>query len=486
MKHQTKARGFRTIPFVMAAVLLLGSVSVSAGQHREISHSPEVFLDSGSRNADPDLEKAEKENQIRLDYLQKLKETHPDDSAYQDLMPEDIVIWDHFGEFSGYDVVTMDIRDSLHDAAIESVEVAGYLFTFPTTQTCDRTFAYKDGSFVHFKEAYETGLLTKEDVHQIAVVREARYPGSTRRINKEEQIRLDYLQYLIKKHPGDSGYQNLTWNHHIHIEKAYGHFSGYDLLSMAAVDPEDDIITSVEIAGYLFAFPSTQACDRIFAYKDGSFVHFKEAYETGLLTKEDVHQIAVLREERNPADEFTDIHEGDWYYEAVRYCVVQKLFSGVSDTLFSPNTPMTRGMFVTVLSKLADNLEIERSDHTCTFEDVPAGAWYEQAVAWAAGCGIVSGYDAQTFGPNDPVTREQMMVMLMKFAETMAISVPPQGDSVEFTDHASIHSWAKDAVDRASRAKLISGYPDGTLRPQGTATRAEVASLFRLFSEKSA
>ena len=109
------------------------------------------------------------------------------------------------------------------------------------------------------------------------------------------------------------------------------------------------------------------------------------------------------------AEKFTDVKPGKWYYTAVDYAVSEKLFSGTSSTTFSPEEPMTRGMFVTVLGNKA---KIDPKDYpTSSFSDVKAGVWYAPNVEWAAQNGIVNGTGGGKFSPGKSVTREQMAVM---------------------------------------------------------------------------
>lgn len=178
---------------------------------------------------------------------------------------------------------------------------------------------------------------------------------------------------------------------------------------------------------------------------------------------------------------FEDVFESDWFYENVYFVYDRDLFKGTSETLFSPQMNMTRAMYVTVLGRTAELLgRITDGFPRASFKDVADGTWYTKYVDWAVGNDIVKGYDADTFGPDDSITREQMAVMFVKFMAYMEIE--PKTDNVkEFTDAASISTWAVDSVNKATAGSLLNGYPDGTFKPQGTATRAEVATIFTNF-----
>lgn len=173
---------------------------------------------------------------------------------------------------------------------------------------------------------------------------------------------------------------------------------------------------------------------------------------------------------------FTDVAEKDWYYSAVQFAVDNHLFYGVSDTDFSPNSNMTRGMLATVLYRLAKEPETNAGD---LFNDVADGQYYTEAVAWAAGKGIVNGYGDGTFGPGNSITREQLAVMLWRYAGSPASAGTLDG----FNDRDKIHAWAADALAWAVEQKIVSGRGGGILDPIGQATRAEVAAMLMRYCE---
>ncbi|MGB4377511.1 MAG: S-layer homology domain-containing protein [bacterium] len=164
--------------------------------------------------------------------------------------------------------------------------------------------------------------------------------------------------------------------------------------------------------------------------------------------------------------ELADI-SGHWAKEFIRELVERGAIGGYPDGTFKPDNKITRAEFVTILVK-AFGLE-GKGDRV--FADT-AGHWAREAIAAAAQLGIVSGYDANTFGPNDPVTREQMATMLVK-----AAGLEPWAGEVTFADGGKVAAWAREAVVTAVHHAVISGYPDYTFRPQGNATRAEAATV---------
>lgn len=180
---------------------------------------------------------------------------------------------------------------------------------------------------------------------------------------------------------------------------------------------------------------------------------------------------------KNP---FTDVKESDWFYENVRYVYENKLFAGVSDTEFAPNTEMTRAMLVTVLYRAEGEPAITRN---IPFADIDMNEYYANAVIWAAANGIVNGYDENTFAPNDNITREQIAAIMERYADFKGADTTQTGDLSQFTDEADISDWARDNVSWAVGAGLISGKGDGILDPLGNATRAEVAAILQRFLE---
>ena len=183
---------------------------------------------------------------------------------------------------------------------------------------------------------------------------------------------------------------------------------------------------------------------------------------------------------KNPAPAFTDIHN-HWAADNILFAASRGLLSGISDTTFSPNTGMTRGMFVTALGRLAGiNPD---SYKTGKFTDVKADAYYAPYVNWAAQNGIVEGVTATTFAPDTNINREQMAVIMANYAKKLGYDLPKTLQAVTFADNAQISSWAKNAVRAMQQAGILAGKNGNKFDPKGTATRAEVATVLRRFVE---
>jgi hypothetical protein len=148
---------------------------------------------------------------------------------------------------------------------------------------------------------------------------------------------------------------------------------------------------------------------------------------------------------------------------------------GTGGNMFSPGDALTRAMFVTIIGRLAEKRGEVTSGFNNGFKDVPDGAWYSQYVAWAADKAIVNGYNATSFGPNDPVTREQMAALIIRFCDVYKIE-PGRDIDITFSDSGDISNWAQDPVNRVVAAGLMQG-ANGIFEPRASSTRAEIAQL---------
>ena len=175
---------------------------------------------------------------------------------------------------------------------------------------------------------------------------------------------------------------------------------------------------------------------------------------------------------------FTDVMEGDWFYDAVVYAYETGLMDGVGDNLFAPNSETTRAQLVTILYRLAGQPAVSGD---LPFPDVESGTWYTDAVAWAAQNGIVNGVSDTEFAPGDNITREQLAVILYRYAAYQGYDVSQRADLSGFGDAESISGYAQEALSWAHAQGLVLGFEDGSLRPQGTASRAQIAAVLMRF-----
>ncbi|WP_338125329.1 S-layer homology domain-containing protein [Pseudoflavonifractor phocaeensis] len=192
---------------------------------------------------------------------------------------------------------------------------------------------------------------------------------------------------------------------------------------------------------------------------------------------------APIPEEPEQPLPFADISETAWYYDGVRYVYEKGLMTGTSAAAFSPDTTTSRSMVAAILWRMAGSPQV---DYVMDYADVEQGQWYSEAVRWAASEGIVGGYGNGLFGTNDPITREQLAVMLYRFAQKQGydVSVGENTNILSYTDAAQVSEWAIPALQWACGGGLITGTGDGsTLTPQGDTTRAEAAVLLMRFCE---
>lgn len=175
--------------------------------------------------------------------------------------------------------------------------------------------------------------------------------------------------------------------------------------------------------------------------------------------------------------------ENVWYTDAVRDVYEHGLMAGTSDTTFSPDATTSRSMNATILWRMAGSPVM---NYAMDFADVPQGQWYSEAIRWAAAEGIVGGYGNGAFGTDDPITREQLAVMLYRFAQQQGYDVSLGEDTniLSYTDVADLSEYAISAMQWACGAGIITGTGDGsTLTPHGEATRAQVAVMLQKFCE---
>ncbi len=178
--------------------------------------------------------------------------------------------------------------------------------------------------------------------------------------------------------------------------------------------------------------------------------------------------------------QFSDVKPTDWFYDAVYDVVNKGLMKGTSETTFSPQLGTTRAMLVTILYRLAGE---PQAGQTAAFSDLESGSWYVDAVAWAAQNGIVNGYQDGTFKPNQDLTREQLVTMLYRYAQFNGQDVSAKVDLSGYTDSASISPYALDAMQWAVAKGIIKGVGDNKLAPQGSATRAQIATMMSRFDK---
>ena len=205
---------------------------------------------------------------------------------------------------------------------------------------------------------------------------------------------------------------------------------------------------------------------------------------SGVYLTKDMTVYALWRVDENPgtgANPFTDVSEKDWFYGDVMFVYENGLMLGTSKTLFSPHGTATRGMMATILWRMEGSPAPKGKN---SFTDVEAGKWYADAITWTAENGIFAGYGKDKFGPDDPITREQLAAIFYRYADYKGYDLTVKGNLDKFKDADKITDYAKTAMQWAVGSGLVKGKSGNLLDPQGTATRAEIAAMLHRFIEK--
>lgn len=181
---------------------------------------------------------------------------------------------------------------------------------------------------------------------------------------------------------------------------------------------------------------------------------------------------------------FTDVTANDWFYDAVKYVSGASIMVGVNQegTLFGPGLNTTRATVATIIYRM----ENKPAAAAASFDDVPAGMWYSDAVNWTDQSGVMIGFGDGTFGPGVNVTREQLVTVLYRYAKRLGMDVTADGGLSAYADAGEVSSWAEDAMAWAVRAGLIQGRNGTHLAPGGSASRSELAAILQRFQKLTA
>lgn len=183
-----------------------------------------------------------------------------------------------------------------------------------------------------------------------------------------------------------------------------------------------------------------------------------------------------------PSAAFADLNVDAWYHEATDYVIANGMMAGYGET-FGPNDSITRGQIVTILHRLEDAPVV---NYLMTYEDVAQEKYYAEAIRWATSEGIVAGYGNGKFGPDDPITRQQLATILWRFSQYKGynVSVGEDTNILFYEDAFDISEYAIPAMQWACGAGVMGGYNDGSLKPLNNATRAHLAKMLMNYLEK--
>ena len=246
----------------------------------------------------------------------------------------------------------------------------------------------------------------------------------------------------------------------------------------AITDMREENNTRISLTKYV---PTRHGYTFIGWYSDRSLTN--QVSEVSLTKNMTVY--AGWRADENPdivVNPFTDVSEKDWFYNDAMFVYKNGLMLGTSKTLFSPHGTVTRGMMATILWRMEGSLAPKGEN---SFTDVEAGRWYADAITWTAENGIFAGYSKDKFGPDDPITREQLTAIFYRYADYKGYKLTVTGNLDKFEDADKITDYAKTVMQWAVGNGLIKGKSETLLDPQGTATRAEIAAMLHRFVEKA-
>lgn len=281
-------------------------------------------------------------------------------------------------------------------------------------------------------------------------------------------------QYEIISSNVDTLSISFTGVQHGKVTVPNGKIAKYGDVVTVVADPDE---------GWRYDTISVAAADG--SYIPVSFVKTDANYVTTLsFVMPDCDVKVTVSFKEHSASKFTDTRTDDWYYEAVEFATDRGYFVGVSDTLFAPHMKMNRAMFVAVLARL-DGVDLSQYKGT-DFADVKANAYYAAAVKWASENGIVKGYSATKFAPENPVTREEMCAIMYRYAKYTGLDTTIKNTDFmkRYKDLDEISPYAKKAVEWAVGIGLVKGMSKNTIDPTSHATRAQVAQIIKNLCDK--
>ena len=191
--------------------------------------------------------------------------------------------------------------------------------------------------------------------------------------------------------------------------------------------------------------------------------------------------LALLPGTASAVEIYTDVDASDWYYDAVMFCRERNLMIGVSDSEFGPESSVTRAMAATVIYRMMGFHEAERLINI--FSDVPNGEWYTEPIKWMTHNTLTLGYGGGLFGPNDPVTREQFAVMIYRAGYSTGKLPAASGSGKAFNDLNKASDWAYDNIVGLNKLGVLSDLPGNSFRPGDIATRGEIASILQRYCQ---
>ena len=275
----------------------------------------------------------------------------------------------------------------------------------------------------------------------------------------------------------EDNFFDLPEGEHSYQVKRSGYRTEAGTIHVKAKDAENHIRKEVTVTLSVKSGGSSSGGGSYSGGSSGKKPVAEEKEET--VPSETVPKEEQTEEKMLPEEMFQDVKQEAWYYPAVSYVCEKKMFSG-TDKGFEPDAPMTRGMLATVLYRMegAEKTEIKQ-----IFTDVAKDAWFGAGVAWCTENGIVNGVSDTVFAPDAHITREQLAVMLYRYAQYKNKDIKADADIESYQDVKGISDYAKEAMRFVVGVNVVSGREGGTLAPKENATRAEVAMMLMRFAE---
>jgi hypothetical protein len=189
------------------------------------------------------------------------------------------------------------------------------------------------------------------------------------------------------------------------------------------------------------------------------------------------------KDESCPISAFSDASPTAWYHDGVHWALENGVMQGFGGGIFKPNGAISRAQMAQILWNLEGKPE---ANATLDFTDVVDGAWYVPSLRWANSVGVIIGYANGKIGPNDTMTREQLVTVIYRYAAMKGNAKVPEESTLEYSDAYEISSWAAEAFRWAVQADIVKGDEAKRLAPRGTATRAEIATIMMRYCENTA
>lgn len=336
-------------------------------------------------------------------------------------------------------------EEAIEEAKFVLECVKDYKITYPIAYD----FEYFGELFGDEEKPYRTNGLTKEQ------------------INKNAKAFIDYIK-------NNSEYKTMLYASSIHLKDTFD-------------------VTALGIDNNIWVAEYNKTIDKNVPNYKGTYAMWQctdKGQVPGISTKVDInfdYKYYSYYEKNEEA--FKDVKKDDWFYEAIKYCKDNEIILGYGETreYFKPSEKMTRGMFVTILHRMAGEPKVDAGTSK-NFPDVNQSEYYAEAIKWASAVKIVNGYNEGTFGPNDSIKRQDMAIIIRNYAKEVLgkdVSIKDENSLLKFSDNQKVEEYAKESVIWAIQNRVITGKEDKYIDPIGTATRAETASMIFKYDLKN-